>query len=60
MTRRTNFKYPEAIATTRRVPQYNRFLSVGLVGLTTIALLISPLLSLGLVGLMLWQAWQQD
>lgn len=60
MTRRSNFKYPEAIAATRRMPQYNRLLSVGLVGLTTIALLVSPLLSLGLVGLMLWQAWQQD
>lgn len=60
MTRRTNFKYPEVIATTRRVQQNNRSLSVGLVSLTTIALLVSPLLSLGLVGLMLWQAWQQD
>ena len=60
MNRRTNFRYPTAIAATRSMPRTGRHVMAGLVMLTSFSMLVSPLLSLGLVGLMLWQVWQPD
>lgn len=60
MARRTNFKHPVAIAATRQLPRINRPAIVGLACATAFAALISPLLALGLVGLMLWQAFRPD
>lgn len=60
MSQRTNFKYPAALATTRRLSRGNRHTTAGFVALTALALLISPVLALGMVGLMLWHAWQPD
>lgn len=48
---------PVAIAATRTMPRGNKLAMVGLACVTLAASLFSPLLALGLVGLMLYQAF---
>ncbi|HEY9856559.1 MAG TPA: hypothetical protein V6D05_12530 [Stenomitos sp.] len=48
---------PIAIAVTRSLPRANKLALAGLAVATLAASQVSPVLALGLVGLMLWQAF---
>lgn len=50
-------RQPIAIAATRSLPRGNKLAIAGLALATLAAAQVSPLLALGLVGLMLWQAF---
>ncbi|MBO9541119.1 hypothetical protein J7643_11070 [bacterium] len=64
MARRTirsnRFRQPVAIAATRQLARPNKLAIAGLGAATVAAAFVSPVLSLGLVGLMLWQAFRAD
>lgn len=60
MSYRNQFKRPIAIAAARELPHRNPVVTAGLVVATAGALVVSPVLALGFVGLMLWQAWQPE
>ncbi len=48
---------PVAIAVARSMPRGNKLALAGLACATAAAWFVSPVLALGLVGLMLWQAF---
>ncbi|MNY81713.1 hypothetical protein D3C86_2234180 [compost metagenome] len=64
MARRTihpnRFRQPVAIAATRQLARPAKAALVGLGVATVAAAFVSPVLSLGLAGLMLWQASRAD
>lgn len=64
MARRTvhpnRFRQPVAIAATRQLARPSKVAVAGLGVATVAAAVLSPVLSLGLVGLMLWQAFRED
>lgn len=48
---------PVAIAVARSMPRSNKLAMLGLVVASAAATFVSPVLALGLVGLLLWQAF---
>lgn len=63
MARRTvhsnRYRQPVAIAATRQLTRPNKVAVAGLGVATVAGAFVSPVLSLGLVGLMLWQAFRE-